>query len=793
MGVSLLYHLCKLGWQDVVLLEKSDLTHGSTWHAAGLCTHFAHNATIMEMRATSVRLYRDELEKESGLPTGFHGTGALRVTRSEDRMAEFRHVRGLGKIMGYDFHIITPDELKDLHPLADTGDGLVGGIFEPDDGHVDPSQATLAMATCARQMGARIRRNARVTGLDQAGNGEWRVETSIGEFVAEHVVNAAGTWCREIGEMMGIDLPVVPILHQYLVTDDVPEVAELEQELPIIRDPEESWYVRRERNGLICGPYEKSGQPWSVDGIPKEFGADLLPPDLDSVFPIVEKAMRRVPVLESAGVKTVINGPITFTPDANPLIGPAFGLDRAWLLTGSSMGVMEGGGAGKFLAEWMVNGEPTMDPIAIDSRRFGAYANRDYRVKKAVECFGLQFGIHYPREERLAARPAIVSPLYKTLKSVGAVYGSVYGYERPNWFEIRGSGSETVDSFKRTNWFEPVASECANVARGAGIVDLSVLSKFEITGTDAEKFMNGLGANKPPTKIGGISLIHVLNKSGGVESEFTVVRLSEDRYYATSAAVAQRRDLDLLRTRSSGLSVNVKSVTYEYGVIGIMGPDSRHVMEELTKSEISNEFFPWLQAKFISINKVSVLALRVSYVGELGWELHIPLDDVKSIHEKIIEIGSTWSVAHFGAFAMESMRLEKGYRAWGADLTTERTPLEAGLGYLVKTEGRDFIGRDAMLRRQESKRHWKMVLLEIATAGIDSFYAHPVLLGDRVVGMVTSGGYGHRTGKSLALAYLYDREYCKSEELEVEITGHRFPAVVLSKPPYDPSGQRLKS
>ena len=436
MGVSLLYHLAREGWKDIILVEKNDLTHGSTWHAAGLCTHFAHNPTIQELRATSVRLYRDILPEETGQSCGFHPSGAMRITRNPDRMDEFRHVAGLSDFTGYPLEILNPERIAELHPLAKL-DGLLGGIYEPDDGHVDPTLATNAMAQIAVKNGAEIQRYNPVHNIKKTNDG-WIVETGKGEITTKHLVNAAGTWGWEIGKMMGLNIPSVPVLHQYLVTDTVPEVKDRISrglpELPMIRDPEESWYVRQERDGLILGPYEKDAQVWSVDGVPPEFGADLMPPNLDRVEPIIEAAMDRIPALGNGGVKSVVNGPITFTPDANPLIGPAHGLPNAWLLTGSSMGVMEGGGAGWFLAHWMTNGAPPMDALAIDSRRFGSWADRNYRVEKAIECFGLQFGVHYPYEERPAGRNKRVSPLHDLMLARGAVMGMAYGWERPNWF-----------------------------------------------------------------------------------------------------------------------------------------------------------------------------------------------------------------------------------------------------------------------------------------------------------------------------------------------------------------------
>ncbi|MEM7599760.1 MAG: FAD-dependent oxidoreductase, partial [Pseudomonadota bacterium] len=546
MGVSLLYHLTKLGWSDVVLLEKNDLTHGSTWHAAGLCTHFAHNPTIQELRATSVRLYRDVLPEETGQSCGFHASGAMRVTRNPDRMVEFRHVAGLSDFTGYPLEILTTERIAELHPLAEL-DGLLGGIYEPDDGHVDPTLATNAMAQVAQDGGAVIKRFSPVKAVARDGDA-WRVHTETGAIRAQHVVNAAGTWGWEIGAMMGMNIPSVPVLHQYLVTDTVADVAaRIESglpELPIIRDPEESWYVRQERDGLILGPYEKDAQVWSVDGVPPEFGADLMPPDLDRVEHIIEAAMARVPALATGGVKSVINGPITFTPDANPLIGPAHGLENAWLLTGSSMGVMEGGGAGWFLAHWMTHGAPPMDAMAVDSRRFGKWADRDYRVAKAVECFGLQFGVHYPHEERPAARNIRQSPIHYLMLERGAVMGVAHGWERPNWFSDQ-EGDAAELSFTRPNWFKHVRRECRTVSEAVALADLSVFSKFRVTGPGTEGFLAALGANKPP-KPGRIGLTHALTPAGGVLSEFTVVRMGENGAYLTSAAAAEEIDFDLL-------------------------------------------------------------------------------------------------------------------------------------------------------------------------------------------------------------------------------------------------------
>ncbi|MCP4335879.1 MAG: FAD-dependent oxidoreductase [Gammaproteobacteria bacterium] len=555
MGASLIYHLTQLGWRDVVLFEKNELTAGSTWHAAGLCTHYAHNITIMNLRAHSVKLYRSILEQETGQPVSFHACGALRVTRFEDRLDEFRQVQGIGKFAGFDFDILTPDELKEIYPLARVDD-LIGAIYEPLDGHVDPSQATHAMAKGARNRGAEIYRQTRVTAVARKSNGEWLITTDKGAITAEHIVNAAGTWCREIGDMMGVDLPVVPMLHQYIVSNRIQAFAEFDSELPMIRDPDESWYLRMERDGVIIGPYEKQGKPWSIDGVPPDFGMELLEPDIDAIADIAGQAMERVPAAADGGIKSIVNGPITFTPDANPLIGPAFNLRNAWLLTGSSMGVMEGGGAGKFLAEWMDGGEPPMDALAVDARRFGGYADRDFRVAKAVECFAAQFGIHYPYEERPAARNKKLTPAYQALKRSGAVFGSAYGFERANWYSPDPAIDASTLSFRRANWFEAVAAECLNLQQNVGLADLSVFSKFRVSGKEAFRFIDQLGANAAP-RVARIGLIHALMPGGGVVSEFSVTRLAEQEFYLVSAAAAGRHDEDLLRMRARAYDLGI--------------------------------------------------------------------------------------------------------------------------------------------------------------------------------------------------------------------------------------------
>ena len=792
-GCSLLYHLVKRGWSDVVLLEKNELTAGSTWHAAGLCTNFAHHLSVMRMRNHSVRLYRDVLEAETEQPTGFKDCGALRVTHCPDRMDEFRHVAAMGRWIDVDFRVIAPAELEEIYPLART-EGLIGAIWEPWDGFTDPTQTTNALAKGARAGGAEIRRHCPALAIERDPAGGWRVRTPDGSVTARHLVNAAGTWAREIGALMGLDLPIVPMLHQYLVTDRVESYAAMDRILPMIRDPEESWYVRPERDGAIVGVYEKDGVPWSVDGVPADFGMELLPGDVDRVTDIFSKAMARVPCLEEAGIKEIVNGPITFTPDANALIGPAPGLPDAWIMAGTSMGVMEGGGAGKFLADWMVDGEPTVDMSPFDPRRFGPFADRDYRLERALESFGNQFAIHYPGEERPAGRPRKTTPIHDRLAAKGAFFGVRFGWERANFFAADGGTPAQELSFRRTGDFDRVAREVRGVSDAAGLIDLSGFSKYRVSGPDAERFLDGLLANRPPKTVGGIALCHALSASGGVAAEFTVTRTADAQFYLCSAASQEIHDAEWLRGHlPASLDVAVEDVTEEVAVLGLQGPRSREILSAVSAAALDDGSFPWLSAREIEAADAKVWALRLSFVGELGYELHLPMADQAALYDALMEAGRALGLIDFGFYAVDSMRLEKAYLGFGADLSIETTPWQAGLDRFVKFADRDFRGRDALLRERRDGPKQRLVCLRVAADDADAIGNEPVLDGDgRTVGIVSSGGYGHRVGASLALAYVEPACASPGRALAVQILGDVRSAVVVDGAPYDPDGARMR-
>jgi len=790
LGCSVLYHLARLGWSEAVLLERGELTEGSTWHAAGNTPHFSTSLALARIHLESVDLYQ-RLEAETGQAVGFHKTGSLRLATVPDRMDEWRHHRGKARFLGMPFELLGPGEIKALHPLVETA-GVLGAIWTPEDGHIDPSSVTQALAKGARDRGARILRRLPVTGLRAAPGGEWLVETAQGTIAAEHVVNAAGTWAREIGRLSGLDLPIVPMEHQYLVTEAIPEVAGLARELPILRDVDVSYYLRQERGGLLLGPYERPAKAWAVEGIPPGFAMELLPPELDRLQPFIEGAMARVPALATAGIKRVVNGPITYTPDGNPLLGPVRGLRNYHLACGFSFGITQAGGAGKYLAEWIVEGEPSVDLWEIDPRRYGPYANLRYAVARCVDIYEDEYAIAYPQLERAVGRPAKTGAIHDRLAAAGAVFGARNGWERPNWFAP--AGVEPVDrpSFRRANWFPHVAAECRAVRERVGLLDMSSFSKFELCGPGAAAFLDRLVANRLPRREGDIALAHFLTERGGTFAEMTVVRRSAERFYLVSAAAAEIHDLDWLeRHLPRDGSVAVENVTARMGAFLLTGPRSREMLSRLTNDPLDNDAFPWRSAREIEIGYARVLALRISYAGELGWELHHPIEHQRALYDALVAAGRDCGLAHFGFRALDSLRLEKGYRAWSSELSLEVSPLAAGLGRFVRLDKGEFIGRAALIDEQARGIPHRIACLAVDAADADAFGAQAVWRAGRVVGLVTSGGYGHTVGRSIAMAYLDAATAAPGTALEVEILGEHRPAQVLAEPLYDPANRAL--
>jgi dimethylglycine dehydrogenase len=788
MGASVLYHLARAGWTDAVLIERGELASGSTWHAAGNTPHFSTSLNLSRIHLASTELYQ-RLESETGQAVGFHRPGSLRLASVPDRMDEYRRHRGKARTIGLPFEVIGPDEIRRLHPLVDTR-GLLGAVWNPEDGHVDPTSVTQALVKGARDRGARILRHTPVTGLERTERGEWRIVTSRGDILAEVVVNAAGTWAREIGRLVGLDLPIVPMEHQYLVTHAIPEIEALGRELPLVREVDVSYYLRQEGHGLLLGPYERGAKPFGVGGIPPEFGADLLPPDPERLRSIVEGAMARVPALAGAGVARIVNGPITYTPDGNPLLGPAFGLTNFWLACGLSFGITQAGGAGRYLAEWIVDGQPSIDLWEVDPRRYGGYATERYAVARCVDIYEDEYAIVYPHDDRPPGRPARTSPLYDRFRAAGAVFGVRNGWERPYWFAPAGAEPRDRPSFRRTNWFDAVGREARAVRERAGLLELSSFSKYEVHGPGAEAFLNRLCANRLP-RLGRIVLSQLLTPRGAIECDVTVTRLAPEHFLVLSAAVAELHDLDWLRRHApTDGSVTIENVTPRWGVLILAGPRARDILCRVTGADLSNAAFPWLSAREIAVGSAPVRALRINFVGELGWELHHPVEYQVGLYEILKGAGEDEGLVDFGLRAMDSLRLEKAYRAWGADINTEVTPLEAGLERFVAFDKGDFVGRDALLRQRREGVPKRLATLEVDALDADCWGNEAVWAGDRVVGVTTSGGYGHWLHRSLAVAYVDAERATPGTRLDVDVLGDRRPAVILTEPPFDPGNRR---
>src|SRR5262245_17954250 len=791
MGASLLYHLAHAGWTDSVLLERGELASGSTWHAAGNTPHFNTSLNLSRIHLTSTDLYR-RLEAETGQAVGFHRPGSLRLASVPDRMDEYLRHRGKARTIGLPFEVIGPDEVRRLHPLVETR-GLLGAAWNPEDGHVDPTSVTRALAKGARDRGARVERHRRVKAIERTAGGEWRVVTDRSDLLVEVVVNTAGTWAREVGQLVGLDLPIVPMEHQYLVTEAIPEIEALGRELPLLREVDVSYYLRQEAEGLLLGPYERGAKPFGVGGIPPSFGADLLPPDPERLRSIIEAAMTRVPALARAGIQRIVNGPITYTPDGNPLVGPAFGLPGFWLACGLSFGITQAGGIGQYLAEWIIQGQPSIDLWELDPRRYGAYATECHAVARCVDIYEAEYAIVYPQDDRRPGRPARTSPLYDRFRAAGAVFGARNGWERPYWFAPAGTEPRDRPSFRRTNWFDAVGREARAVRERAGLLELSSFAKYEVHGPGAEPFLDRLSGNRLP-RPGRIALSQLLTPRGMIECDVTITRLEPERFLVLSAAVAELHDLDWLRRHApTDGSVVIENVTPRWGVLILAGPRARDVLARITDADLSNEAFPWLSARQIQAGSAPVRALRINFVGELGWELHHPVEYQVGLYEALKSAGEAVGLVDFGLRAMDSLRLEKAYRAWGADINTEVTPLEAGLERFVAFDKGDFIGRDALLRQRQEGVQKRLATLAVDALDAECWGNEAVWIDDHVVGITTSGGYGYCLGQSLAVAYVDAAVATPGRHLTVEILSERRPAVVLTEPPYDPENHRPRA
>ena len=805
VGVSTLYHLAHKGWSDVVLLERTELTAGSTWHAAGLLPLFNMSYTVGQLHKYSVDLYK-RLQAETGQDVSFHVTGNLRLATCRDRMDEYRKYCGTANTIGVPFQVIGPREVKELWPLVELGGSedtpaIVGALYHPDDGHIAPADLTMALRKGARAKGAEIYEQTMVTAAARTPSGEWKLTTNKGEIVAEHVVCATGNYARETGRMFGINVPAIPVEHQYIVYDVSPELKAYRQgggrELAVLRESDKSYYLREERLGWILGPYEAGAPARFADGVPDWFGKSLFDGDLERLIPHVEAAQRRVPALANCGIKDVVNGPISYAPDGSPLVGPAWGVRNLWLNEAHSFGITAAGGAGWQLAEWIVEGEPGIDMLAVEPRRFGPYTGKRYVVTKNEETYRNVFTIHYPDEERHDARPAKTSPVYEKLKKMGAVFGQRYGWERANWFAPPGVEPRDDWSFRRTNYFEHVGNECRRIREKVGVIDLTPFTKHEVSGPGAEAWLDHLVANKVPAKIGRMALSHALTKNGGIRSEFTITKLAEQHYYVVSAGAAERYDSDFLqKALPSDGSVTLRNITTSRGCFVLAGPRSRELLAKLTDEPLDNAAFPWLSAKTCEVGLATdVHLLRVNFVGSLGWELHFPIEYANHLFEAIFAAGEEFGIGMAGMRAMESLRMEKSYRMWGLDLTPDYTPYEAGLDRFVRMKKGDFVGRAALEKQLTAGVPNRFVTIEVhGVTEADPLGNEPLFdAKGTMVGRATSGYYGHALKKSLAIGYVKAGHEAVGTQLEIEILGERKQATVLVDSPYDPGNDDLKA
>ena len=805
VGVSTLYHLAHKGWSDIALIERSELTAGSTWHAAGLLPLFNMSYTVGQLHKYSVDLYK-RLEAETGQDVSFHATGNLRLATTRDRMDEYRKYCGTANTIGVPFEVIGPEQVKALWPLLELGGtgetaAIVGGLYHPQDGHIAPADLTMALRKGARAKGAEIYEHTEVTAAARARSGEWKLTTTKGEITCEHVVCATGNYARQTGRLFGLNVPAIPVEHQYIVYEESPELKAYRQaggrELAVMREPEQSYYLREERLGWILGPYEAGAPARFADGVPSWFGKSLFDGDLERLIPHIEGAQRRVPALANCGIKDVVNGPISYTPDGSALIGPAWGLPNLWLNEGHSFGITAAGGAGWQLAEWIVEGEPGIDMLAVDPRRFGPYTSKRYVVQKNEETYRNVFTVHYPDEERPDARPAKTSPVYEKLKRMGAVFGQRYGWERANWFAPAGTAAKDDWSFRRTNWFEHVGNECRRLRSSVGVIDLTPFTKHLVRGPGAESWLDSLVANKVPTKTGRMALSHALTKRGGIRSEFTITKLDEELFYLVSAGAAERYDSDLLHKRlPADGKVALSNITTARGCFVLAGPRSREVLAKLTDTALTNEAFPWLTGQVAEVGLATdVYLLRVNFVGSLGWELHFPIEYANHLFETIFAAGEEYGIGMAGMRAMESLRMEKSYRMWGSDLTRENTPLEAGLDRFVRMGKGEFAGRAALEAQLARGVPNRFVTLDVHGVGdADPLGNEPLFdAAGRMIGRATSGCYGHVLKKSLAIGYVKPEFAEVGTKISIEILGERKEATVLVDSPYDPENRDLRS
>jgi dimethylglycine dehydrogenase len=790
VGCSVLYHLTKFGWSDVVLIERSELTSGSTWHAAGGFHTLNADTNMAALQGYTIQLYK-ELEELSGQSCGLHHVGGLTLASSPERMDFLKAERAKHRYMGLETQIVGPEQIRELSPITNT-EGLLGALYDPLDGHLDPSGTTQAYAKAARQQGAEIYLRNKVEQLNPRADGSWEVVTEQGTLVAEYVVNAAGLWAREVGEMVGVYLPLHPMEHQYLVTDDIAQVYERGQELPHCMDPQGESYLRQEGRGLVIGFYEQACEPWAVEGTSWDFGQELLPDKLERIGDSLEVAYHRYPVLETAGVKRIINGPFTFAPDGNPLVGPVPGLRNYWAACAVMAGFSQGGGVGLTLAEWMVEGEPSRDVFAMDVARFGDYCTKPYTRAKVRENYQRRFAISYPNEELPAGRPLLTTPAYGLWKAKRAVFGQGYGMEAVNYFAGDGEPTFETPSFRRSNAFDRVGEECRAVRTAVGVNEIHNFGKYEVSGPGAEAWLDTIMAGRVPRQ-GRLSLTPMLSPRGRLIGDFTVSRLAPERFQLTASYNAQAYHLRWFWQHLPDDGVEIRNITLERIGLQIAGPRALDLLARLTSVDVSNEAFPFMSVRAMPVGLCEALVQRVTYTGDLGYEIYVPAAHQVALLTALEEAGADLGLRPFGMRAMMSLRLEKSFGSWLREFKPDFGPAETGLDRFVSyNKPAEFIGKAAALKEKAEGPAKQICTFVVEAADADVWADEPIWKDDAVVGFVTSGGYAHYVEKSVALGFLPSDMVADGQEVEIEILGERRPARVIGQPLFDPEAKRMK-
>lgn len=802
VGVSTLYHLAKKGWDDVMLIERKELASGSTWHAAGLLPLYNMSYSVGQIHKYSVKFYQ-ELEKEVGMNVGFSQVSNIRLAMTQDRMDEYKQYAGVADTIGVNYKFLTPDEVIEIWPLA-VKDDLIGAIQHPEDGYIQPNDLIQALARGARNNGAEINRNTTVKSIERTKSGEWLVKTDKGDVTCEHIVSATGNFARQTGRMVGLDIPVIPVEHQYIVTEPHPEILKRkEQGLPemgVLREADYPghWYMREEAGGLLLGPYEKGAPACYVDGPDSDSEYELFQEDLERLEVHIESAIHRVPAFGEVGVKEVYNGAIAYTPDGSPIIGPAWDTPNFWLSEGHSFGITAAGGAGWQLAEWIVEGEPSIDMLGVDPRRFGDHCTRGYLTRKNEEAYANVFTVHYPDEEREDARPLRTAPCYDRLKEHGAVFGQLHGWERPNWFAPEGMEQKDDWSFRRSKWFEPVGEEVKNVAENAGILDMTAFAKCRISGPRAREFLDYFFASKLPKGNGRVTLAYSLSKGGGVHSEFSIHKESDNSYYLVSAGIYRRIDHDWLKKHLESFTGGDGSVRYDdlstqLGVFVLAGPKSREILKKISDDDFSNENFKWLTGRNVCLGMAPVKAIRVNFIGELGWELHHPLEFQNHLFDTLMDAGENLNLKPFGIRAMSQMRMEKSYRMPGAELSIEYSALESGLDRFIDLSKKEALNMEGLLKWKEKGFANHLVTMKVHdVTDADPVGNNPVFKDNKMIGRVTSAGYGFRVGFPIVMAMVPPDMAQEGNEMEIDILGTRHKGTIIPESPYDPENKKLR-